>query len=154
MAHGRTKVPEIRKGDTVVVLSGKDAGKRGTVEQVMTNPAALQRMSPVPGTKRQPARSGYWKRASARPISVIVEGLNVAKKHTKARQRSQGGPSSMPTIDPGGVLDKTLPMDIGKVMLVCPKCGRPTRVAHQTLENKRRVRICRHCGEALEGQGK
>ena len=56
----------------------------------------------------------------------------------------------MPTVDPGGVLDKAQPLALGKVMLVCPKCGRPTRIGHQTLENGRRVRVCRHCGEALE----
>jgi large subunit ribosomal protein L24 len=45
-------------------------------------------------------------------------------------------------------------MPIAKVMLVCPKCDRPTRIAHETLENRRRVRVCRHCGEHLEVTGR
>ncbi len=56
----------------------------------------------------------------------------------------------MPKVQQGGILDIAQPLAIGKVMLVCPKCGQPTRIAHQTLENGRRVRTCRHCGEALE----
>src|SRR5262249_27121483 len=67
----RTKVPEIRKGDVVVVLSGRDAGKRGKVEQVI-------RRDPSPTS----ARSGYRRVSSKGGVSVVVEGLNVARKHT------------------------------------------------------------------------
>jgi large subunit ribosomal protein L24 len=56
----------------------------------------------------------------------------------------------MPKIDPGGVLDLNKPMPISKVMLVCPNCSRPTRIAHATLENGRRVRVCRHCNQQVE----
>ena len=56
----------------------------------------------------------------------------------------------MPKIQQGGILDIAQPLPAGKVMLVCPKCDRPTRIGHQTLENGRRVRVCKHCGEALE----
>jgi ribosomal protein L24 len=69
------KVPEIRKGDTVVVLAGKDAGKRGTVEQVIRRQAA-------PSS----ARSVFRRGSSAGGVSVVVEGLNIAKRHTKPRQ--------------------------------------------------------------------
>jgi len=56
----------------------------------------------------------------------------------------------MPKIQQGGIFDIAQPMPIGKVMLVCPNCSRPTRIAHATLENGRRVRVCRHCNQQLE----
>ena len=135
----QTRVPEIRKGDTVVVLSGKDAGKRGKVERVI-------RQDPSPS----PVRSGYRRTSLRGGVSVVVEGINIARKHTKPRQRSQGGPGSMPTIDPGGILDHAMPMPASKVMVVCSHCDKPTRVGHRTLDNGTRVRICGHCGEPLE----
>jgi large subunit ribosomal protein L24 len=135
----QTKVPEIRKGDTVVVLAGKDAGKRGKVERVI-------RLDPSPS----PLRSGYRRVSAKGGVSVIVEGLNIARKHTKPRQRTQGGPGSMPTVDPGGVLDRAMPLPVSRVMVVCNHCDRPTRVGHRTLDNGARVRACGHCGLPLE----
>ena len=135
----QTKVPEIRKGDTVVVLAGKDAGKRGKVERVI-------RQDPSPS----PLRSGYRRTSIRGGVAVVVEGLNIARKHTKPRQRSQGGPGSMPTVDPGGILDHAMPLPASRVMVVCNHCDRPTRVGHRTLDNGTRVRTCRHCGEPLE----
>ena len=135
----QTKVPEIRKGDTVVVLSGKDAGKRGKVERVI-------RQDPSPS----PLRSGYRRTSIRGGVAVVVDGLNIARKHTKPRQRSQGGPGSMPTVDPGGILDHAMPLPVSRVMVVCSHCDRPTRVGHRTLDNGTRVRTCRHCGEPLE----
>lgn len=135
----QTRVPEIRKGDTVVVLSGKDAGKRGTVEQVI-------RRDPAPS----PVRTGYRRTSPRGGTFVVVEGLNIARKHTKPRQRSQGGPGTMPTVDPGGILDHAMPLPVSRVMIVCANCDRPTRVGHRTLDNGTRVRVCRHCGEPLE----
>jgi large subunit ribosomal protein L24 len=135
----RTKVPEIRKGDIVVVLAGRDAGKRGKVERVI-------RLDPSP----TPVRSGYRRSSLKGGVSVVVEGLNIARKHTKPRQRTQGGPGSMPTVDPGGILDHTMPLPVSRVMVVCGHCDRPTRVGHRTLDNGNRVRVCRHCGEPLE----
>jgi large subunit ribosomal protein L24 len=135
----RTKVPEIRKGDTVVVLAGKDAGKRGKVDQVI-------RRDPSPS----PVRSGYRRTSLKGGVLVVVEGLNIARKHTKPRQRSAGGPGSMPTVDPGGVLDRAMPFPVSRVMVVCVHCDRPTRVGHRTLDNGTRVRVCHHCGEPLE----
>jgi large subunit ribosomal protein L24 len=131
------KVPELRKGDTVVVLSGKDAGKRGVVDRVIRESDGAGR-----------ARSMY-RRGGRAGTSVVVEGLNVAKRHTKPRQTSSAT-DRMPKIQQGGILDIAQPLPVGKVMLVCPKCDRPTRIVHQTLENGRRVRVCHHCGEALE----
>ena len=131
------KVPEIRKGDTIVVLAGRDAGKRGTVERVI---------------RRQPAargRSMYRRGSSNGGVSVVVEGLNIAKRHTKPRQ-SSSSTDRMPKIQQGGILEIAQPIPIGKVMVVCSACGKPTRIAHATLDNGRRVRVCRHCGEQLE----
>jgi large subunit ribosomal protein L24 len=133
-----TKVPEIRKGDTVVVLSGRDAGKRGTVERVVRRAA-----SPRGG------RSMFRRTSPAGGVSVVVEGLNIAKRHTKPRQTTSST-DRMPKIQQGGILDIAQPIPIGKVMVVCSHCGKPTRIVHRTLDNGRRVRICRHCGEQLE----
>ena len=98
----------VRTGDTVVVLSGKEKGKQGKVLQV----------SPKEG-------------------KVIVEGLNIAKKHVKPRSAQQQG----------GIVDAEAAMYASKVMAVCPKCGKPTRVAHKFLEDGTKVRICKSCGE-------
>ena len=149
MALRKTRVPEIRKGDTIVVLSGKDAGRQGVVERVLTNPAARERVTPSGSAKGQKARTGFWKPASSRPISVVVEGLNIAKRHTKPRQ-SSSSTDRMPKIQQGGILEIAQPMPIAKVMVVCGSCQKPTRIAHATLDNGRRVRVCRHCGEQLE----
>jgi len=149
MARGRTRVPEIRKGDTVLVLSGKDAGKQGQVERVITNPSALNHVAPLSGGKSERSRRGFWKPASARPVSVVVEGLNIAKRHTKPRQ-TQGRTDRTPKIQQGGILDIAKPMDVSKVMLVCPNCKEPTRVRHTVLEDGRRVRVCSHCAKAIE----
>ena len=141
IATARTpKVPEIRAGDTVVVLAGKDAGKRGTVERVV-------RRRPAPSA----ARSVFRRGSSAGGVSVVVEGLNIAKRHTKPRQ-SAGTNDRVPKMQQGGILDIPQPLPISRVMLVCPSCSKPTRIAHATLETGRRVRICRHCGQQMEGK--
>jgi len=113
-----TKVPEIRKGDQVVVLTGKDAGKKGTVDRVV------------------------------RPDRVVIDGINVAKRHTKPR-RVQGRNESAPRIQQGGILDLAQPIRVSNVMIVCPACGRPTRVRHSMLATGKSVRVCLHCGEPL-----
>jgi large subunit ribosomal protein L24 len=132
------KVPEIRKGDTVVVLAGKDVGKRGTVERVIRRSAAPSG-----------ARSVFRRGSAAGGTFVVVEGLNIAKRHTKPRQ-SAGTSDRIPKMQQGGILDIAQPLPIGRVMLVCTNCGKPTRIAHATLETGRRVRVCRHCSEQLE----
>ncbi len=120
-----TKVPEIRKGDTVLVLSGKDAGKRGEVQRV-----------------ERPAAEG-------RPVRVVVEGLNIARRHTKPRPRMNQNDRT-PRMQEGGIIDKPMPVAIGRVMLVCPGCDKPTRVRHLLLDSGARVRACGHCGQAVE----
>ena len=87
------KVPEIRKGDTVVILAGKDAGKRGTVERIVRRPAAPSA-----------ARSVFRRGSSAGGVSVVVEGLNIAKRHTKPRQTA-GTSDRIPKMQQGGIMD-------------------------------------------------
>jgi large subunit ribosomal protein L24 len=140
VAERTPKVPEIRTGDTVVILAGKDAGKRGTVERVVSR-------RPAPSA----ARSVFRRGSSAGGVSVVVDGLNIAKRHTKPRQ-SAGTSDRIPKMQQGGIMDIAQPMPISRVMLVCPSCSKPTRIAHATLETGRRVRICRHCGEQMEGK--
>jgi len=132
------KVPKTGKGVTVVVLAGKDAGKRGKVETVIRRQAA-------PSS----ARSVFRRGSSAGGVSVVVEGLNIAKRHTKPRQ-SAGTTDRVPKMQQGGILDIAQPIPVSKVMLICTNCGKPTRIAHATLDTGRRVRVCRHCGEQLE----
>ncbi len=131
-------MPEIRNGDTVVVLAGKDAGKRGTVDRVIRRKAAPSA-----------ARSVFRRGSSAGGVKVVVEGLNIAKRHTKPRQ-SAGANDRVPKMQQGGILEIAQPLPISRVMLVCTSCGKPTRIAHATLETGRRVRVCRHCSEQLE----
>ena len=82
-------------------------------------------------------------------VSVVVEGLNIAKRHTKPRQTTSST-DRMPKMQQGGILEIAQPIPLGKVMVVCSSCGKPTRISHATLDNGRRVRVCRHCGEQLE----
>ena len=134
------KVPEIRKGDTVVILAGKDAGKRGTVDRIIRRQAAPSA-----------ARSVFRRGSSAGGVSVVIEGLNIAKRHTKPRQTA-GTSDRIPKMQQGGIMDIPMPVPLSRVMLVCTSCGKPTRIAHATLDTGRRVRVCRHCGQQLEGK--
>jgi large subunit ribosomal protein L24 len=131
------KVPEIRAGDTVVVLHGKDAGKRGKVDRVVRVPTAAT------------ATPGRWKGESSRPLSVVISGVNIAKRHTKPR-RSMSQSDRMPQVQSGGIVDKPMPIDISNVMVVCPRCDRVTRVQHERLGSGQSVRVCGHCREQLE----
>ena len=131
------KVPEIRTGDTVVVLHGKDAGKRGKVERVLRNPSATEK-----------TKAG-WRTVSSRPLSIIISGVNIAKRHTKPR-RSMSQNERAPQVQQGGIVDKPMPLDVSNVMLVCPRCDRVTRVKHERLGSGQSVRVCSHCREQLE----
>lgn len=132
------KVPEIRRGDTVVVLHGKDAGKRGKVDRVIRNPQG------------EKPKTGYWRKASTRTLSVVISGLNMAKRHTKPRQRMNQ--NQQQPMQAGGILDKPMPVDASNVMVVCPRCDRVTRVKHTRLSTGQSVRVCGHCGEQLEAE--
>lgn len=114
-------ITEIRVGDTVSVLSGKDAGKRGKVERLVA------------------------------PGRLVVEGLNIAKKHTKPRQKMVSG-SQAPTVEPGGILDVAAPMAISKVAIVCPKCDRPVRIKAGRGADGAKLRLCGRCANPLPGR--
>jgi large subunit ribosomal protein L24 len=100
---------KIRKGDRVRVLSGKDRGKEGVV----------MRSLPSQG-------------------KVIVEGVNMAKKHQKPTRMTMQG----------GIIDKDMPIDVSNVALLCPKDG-PTRVGYRFDGDGTKVRICRKCGQDI-----
>ena len=97
----------IRKNDNVVVTTGKDRGKRGRVVRV------------VPDKNR-----------------VIVEGVNIIKRHTKANPQRQ---------IKGGLVEREAPLHASNVQLVCPECGKPTRIGRRVLGDGRKVRVCRKC---------
>ncbi|MCL6581729.1 MAG: 50S ribosomal protein L24 [Firmicutes bacterium] len=101
----------VRKGDTVVVLSGKHRGRKGKVIRV-----------DVEGRR------------------VVVEGVNVAKKHLKPRGK----------VLQGGIVDQEMPIPRDKVMLVCPRCNKPARVSRTRLEDGRLARTCHRCGEIVD----
>jgi len=113
MALSKTASPQqvhVKKGDTVLVLTGKNAGKRGKVIQV------------------DPAKQ-----------RIIVEGVNVTKRHTRPTR-------SLPQ---GGIIEKEGSIASSNVMLVCGKCKTPTRVGKK-LYNNRMVRACKRCGELID----
>jgi large subunit ribosomal protein L24 len=130
------RVPEIRTGDNVVVLHGKDAGKRGKVDRVLRIREA--------GDKG----GAGWRRVSSRPLAVVISGVNIAKRHTKPRQKMQN--DRAPQMQQGGIVEKPMPIDASNVMLVCPRCDRVTRVKHERLGSGQSVRVCGHCREQLE----
>ena len=100
---------KLRKGDRVQVLSGKDRGKTGEI------------MRAIPGRDK-----------------VIVEGVNVAKKHQRATKATVQG----------GIIDKDMPMPASAVAILCPNCG-PTRIGYRFDDKGAKVRVCRKCGGDL-----
>ena len=111
------KAMKIRKGDLVHVLSGKDRGKEGRVLE-----------------------------ARPKEQRVLVENLNMVKRHTRPRPMANPSRMGQQQIQPGGVIEKASPMPLSNVMLVCPTCNRPTRVGVAVKDVKgerRRVRVCR-----------
>ena len=135
------RVPDIRKGDQVLVLSGKEAGKKGTVEHVVRNRQAFQKVASKYGSN--------WRRISPlADVAVVIEGMNIAKRHTKPRPK-QGRTDRQPRIQQGGILDVPQPILASKVMVICPHCGQPTRVKHGVGGDGKSVRLCTNCGETL-----
>lgn len=100
----------VKTGDTVMVLSGKERGKKGKVLAV----------SPKEG-------------------KVIVEKVNMVSKHVKPRKMGEAG----------GIIKAEGAMYASKVQLVCPHCGKPTRIAHKIYEDGSKARICKKCNESL-----
>ncbi len=71
---------------------------------------------------------------------ALVDGVNVVKRHTKPRP---------PKVPQGGILEKTLPLYVSRLMLVCPQCNKRTRVSKQVLEDGSRVKVCQQCKKEI-----
>ena len=84
-------------------------------------------------------RTGKVLAVSPKEGKVIVEGINKVKKHVKPRKQG----------DPSGIMKQETPIRACKVMRVCPKCDKPTRVKHQILASGEKVRVCTKCGETI-----
>ena len=101
----------VKTGDRVIVTAGKDKGKQGNIKKAM------------------PSKG-----------QVVVEGVNMITKATKAN----------PAYGiQGGLIKKEAAVDSSNVMIVCPSCEKPTRIAHKVIDGKK-VRICKKCGEQLD----
>jgi large subunit ribosomal protein L24 len=85
-------------------------------------------------------KSGKVLRVLPKKEAVIIERLNFAKRHLRA-----GGPHGK-----GGIVEKEAPIRISNVQLLCGKCNLPTRIGKKILEDGRKIRICRKCGEAID----
>ena len=97
---------KLKKGDEVEVLSGKDIGKRGAIMRVYPN-----------------------------ADKVIVDRVNIAKKHQKPTKATMQG----------GIIDKEMPIAVSNVGLVCGSCHKPTRIGYR-YDGAKKIRICRKCG--------
>jgi len=102
---------KIRKNDTVLVIAGKDKGKKGKV------------------------RFAYPKDGR-----LLVEGVNFIKRHSRAARGARQA----------GIIELEEPIDVTNVMLLCSRCNHPTRVGCRFLEDGRKVRFCRSCGEVID----
>jgi len=102
---------KIRKDDTVLVVAGKDKGKRGKV------------------------RFAYPK-----DERILVEGVNFIKMHSRARGR----------VRQAGLIEREASIHVSNVMLLCSRCNHPVRVGFRILEDGRKVRFCRSCGEVID----
>ncbi len=102
---------KIKKNDIVKVMTGKEKGKKGKILMVFP-----------------------------REKKVIVERLNIVKRHTRPTQQMRQG----------GIIEKEGKIHISNVMIVCNKCDKTTRVSMKILENGKKIRTCKHCGEMLD----
>jgi len=100
----------VNKGDTVMIIAGKEKSKTGQVLQMLP-----------------------------KKDSVVVAGLNMVKRHLKAKGN-----------EPGGIQEKEAPIHISNVMLFCSKCAKPVRTRKNVLENGEKQRICIKCGTSLQ----
>ena len=109
---------KVKVGDTVKVIAGPDKNKK-------ENTGKVQKVFPETGR-------------------IIVEGMNMVKKHQKPRGQGM----------PGGIIEKEAAIPACKVMIVCPSCKKATRIAHKFIEQEgkkpQKVRICKKCGATLE----
>lgn len=115
----------IRTGDTVEVIRGEHKGQRGEVQRVLKK-------------RRGGRQAGQFDPNQTR---VVVAGVNLSIKH----QRRTGNIRTQT-----GRIERESPLHISNVMLVCPHCGKPTRVAHTIVEDGAKLRRCKKCGETIE----
>ena len=108
---GQPPRSKIRKNDTVMVIAGKERGKTGKVLRVI-------------GEKNR----------------VVIERLNVVKRHQKARGPQQAG----------GVVEKEASIDLSNVMIMCERCNAPARMGSRRLEDGTATRVCRRCNEVID----
>jgi large subunit ribosomal protein L24 len=102
---------KIKKGDTVVVTTGRERGKTGKVLALHLNDG-----------------------------KVIVEKLNLIKRHTKPNQK----------VKQGGIIEREAPLSLANIMVLCGNCSKPVRLGIKQLNDGRRVRICKKCQEVIE----
>lgn len=102
---------KIRRNDEVLVTTGKDRGRRGSVRQV------------IPRANR-----------------ALVTGINIVKKHRRARSPQE----------PGGIMEIEAPIALSNLALICSVCSQPTRVGFRVLEDGRKVRTCKKCNEVID----
>ncbi len=100
---------KLKKGDQVLIIKGKDKGKKGKI------------------LRGFPAES-----------KVLIEGVNIKKKHQKPKREGEKGQ----------IVEVPSPLPVSKLKLICPKCGKPTRVGFK-VRNKNKYRICKKCGEEI-----
>ena len=100
-----------RSDDNVLIIKGRDRGKQGRIQRIFVS------------TNR-----------------VLVDGVNIVKKHQKPAQG----------VRQGGIIQKELPIPVANVMLVCTQCNKPTRVGYQFLADGTKARVCRQCEEVIE----
>jgi large subunit ribosomal protein L24 len=119
---------KVRKGDVVQMITGKDRGKQGRVLEAR------------PGDKR-----------------VVVENLNMVKRHQRPRPMKDPSRMGAPQIIPGGIIEKAAAVPVSNVMVVCPTCNRPTRIGMVEKEIKGqtvRIRVCKRadCGQEIDAK--
>ena len=102
---------QIRKNDSVMVIAGRERGKTGKVLRVLPDKSSL-----------------------------IIERVNLVKRHSKPR-----GPQQ-----PGGIVEKEAAIHASNIMIMCDKCNAPVRIGHKQLGDGKKIRTCRRCGEALD----
>jgi large subunit ribosomal protein L24 len=117
----------IRRGDTVRVTAGKDKGKEGKV---------IRSFAPESGPKKK------------KPSRLLVEGINIIVKHKRAQPQANISPAAQR--EQSGRIEMEAPIYTSKVAIVCPSCGKPTRIGVQKDEVGDRFRACKECGKSLD----
>ena len=100
---------KLKTKDSVIVIAGKDRGRKGKIDRIY-----------------------------AKQNKVLIQGINVYKKHVKKSEKTPQG----------GVVELARPIDVSKISLLCSGCKKPTRIGYK-IEGKNKIRVCRKCGDAF-----